>query len=141
MQGVDQCFVSLLQSNSRVFWKKWNLHIGNNINMGNQFEPDNNFCEKLVFAFKDKFIDSKHNDKLYFEFITKYDECIMNGTNESLSFSIEEIEKATGWLNLNNTADCENLTVEHVILAHPSVYVSLKKLFDLCIKHGYCPSI
>ena len=97
--------------------------------------------KKLVFAFKDKFIDSKHNDKLYFEFITKYDECIMNGTNESLFFSIEEIEKATGWLNLNNTADCENLTAELVILAHPSVYVSLKKLFELCIKHGYYPSI
>ena len=65
----------------------------------------------------------------------------MSGINESLSFSIEEIEKATVSLNLNKAADCENFTAEHVIFAHPSVYVCLKELFDLCIKHGYCLSI
>ena len=58
MLGVGQCFVSLLKSDSKVFWKKWNVDTGNNINMDNQSEPDNNFCEKLASAFKDKFIDS-----------------------------------------------------------------------------------
>ena len=79
MQDVGQCFASLLQSNSKVFWKKWNVHTRNNINMGNQSEHDNNFYEKLASDFRDKFIDLKHNDKLYSEFITKYDECIMSG--------------------------------------------------------------
>ena len=65
----------------------------------------------------------------------------MSGINESLSFSIEENEKATVSLNLNKTADCENLTAEHVIFAHPSVSVCLKELFDLCIRHDYCSSI
>ena len=141
MLGVGQCFASLLHSNSKVFWTNWNVHTGNNINMGNQSEPDNNFYEKLASVFKDKFIDSKKKDKLYSEFITKYDECIMSGINESLSFSTEGIEKTTGSLNLCKTADCENLTAEHVIFAHPSDYVCLKESFDLCIKHGYCPSI
>ena len=89
---------------------------------------------------------SSHNvstlsDKQCCEFLTKYDECIINGINESLSFSVEEIEKATVSLNLNKTANCENFTAEHVIFAHPSVYVCLKVLLYLCIKHGYCPSI
>ena len=28
-----------------------------------------------------------------------------------------------------------------MIFAHPSVYVCFKELFDLCINHGYFPSI
>ena len=62
---------------------------------------------------------SSHNvstlsDKQCCEFLTKYDECIINGINESLSFSVEEIEKATVSLNLNKTADKKPL---HVIYA------------------------
>ena len=99
------------------------------------------FVKNYHLPLKINLLIQKKNGKLYSEFITKYNECIMSGINESLSFSTEGIEKTTGSLNLCKTADCENLTAEHVIFAHPSDYVCLKESFDLCIKHGYCPSI
>ena len=52
-------------------------------------------------------------------------------------FNVEYIKKYCNELKLNKVSDF-NFSVEHV-LSHPIIYMHLKTLFDLIIKHGHIP--
>jgi hypothetical protein len=56
-------------------------------------------------------------------------------------FSVEEIDTAVrNNLKLGKAAGIDNIVVEHIIYAHPSIIYHLTKVFNLMIIHGYAPN-
>ena len=63
-----------------------------------------------------------------------------NDNNKVLMhFSIEEIEKGVNDLNLRRAGDRNDLSIEHVVCAHPIIYHHLYALFAIIIKRGHVP--
>ena len=90
-----------------------------------------------------KYVDSKENRDLFKEFMYNYDlmgkEFVYDNDKELMHFIIEEIEKGINDLNLRRAGDRNNLSIEHVIYAHPIIYHYLCALFAIIIKHGHVP--
>jgi hypothetical protein len=55
-------------------------------------------------------------------------------------FNVEDIESCANELHLKKARDRNELTIEHIIFAHPLIYCHLKHLFMLIFKHGHVPS-
>ena len=51
----------------------------------------------------------------------------------------KEIEKGVNDLNSRRAGDRNDLSIEHVIYAHPIIYHHLCALFAIIIKHGHVP--
>ena len=99
-------------------------------------------ANRLVNEFSKKFIDSR-NDSLVLldDFLKKYEKVAFNFKKENNhkweEFTVFEIEWAAKDFNLKRTGDKNGLEVEHVIISHPIIYVHLKLLLNLILKHRY----
>ena len=100
-------------------------------------------ANELLQNFSKKFVDSKNCLKLFEEFINKYEVSgnLYRNSHECMTnFKIEEIEIAAYQLHKNRAKDKNNVSVEHIVFAHPIVYYHLSKLFELISKHGLVPN-
>ena len=52
---------------------------------------------------------------------------------------LHTLRKCAPELHINRAHDRNELTVEHIINAHPIIYCHLKNLSYLIIQHGYVP--
>jgi hypothetical protein len=131
---------NLLYANDNTFWRSWRrCRNGKSLNVS-----DIGMSRKLLDNFCKKYVDSMDNVLLFQEFMTKYGK-MTQGNNVDMNvilddFSVEEIECCVGQLHLGRSRDRNELTVEHIINAHPIVYSHLKNLFCLIVKHGHVPS-
>ena len=66
-------------------------------------------------------------------------ECANVNDKVLMHFLIEEIEKGVNDLNLRRAGDRNDLSIEHVIYAHPIIYHHFCALFAIIIKHGHVP--
>ena len=135
---------TLLENKDVRFWREWRKIKARSSSCNNSSSNDHKMANRLVNEFSKKFIDSRNNKILLDEFLKKYDELAFNFNKENNSkwdeFSVYEIERAVNDLNLKRTGDKNGLEVEHVLNSHPIIYVHLKLLFNLILKHGYVPS-
>ena len=102
-------------------------------------------ADGLLNNFSKKYVDSKENIDLFKEFMYNYDfmgqEYANDNDNDKVltHFSIEEIEKEINDLNLRRAGDRNDLSIEHVIYAHPIIYHHLCALFAIIMKYGHVP--
>lgn len=130
---------SLLECNDSKFWKKWkritcvNKSRVNDVKLGND----------LLHSFENKYVNSIDNVLLFEEFLSKYENLMENSTCDDINnvnvLDVEYIEKCARELLVNRACDGNELTVEHIINAHPIIYCHLKNLFHLIIQHGHVP--
>ena len=112
-------------------------------NNNNSISSDSKMANRLVNEFSKKFIDSRNDKVLLNDFLKKYEKLAFNFNKENNykweEFTVYEIEKAAKDLNLKRARDKNGLKIEHVVNFHPIIYVHLKLLFDLILKHSYAP--
>ena len=56
-----------------------------------------------------------------------------------IKFGVEEIEKAVNSLNKSQACDYNGLNLYNILYAHPTIYVSLKKLFNIMLQFSIVP--
>lgn len=56
-----------------------------------------------------------------------------------LSFSTEDVDLAVQKIPANCSPGLDNISIEHLRLAHPSVIIILKSIFNLCLRTGFLP--
>ena len=54
-------------------------------------------------------------------------------------FTVLEIEEAVNSLNKSQAYDCNGLNLYNILYAHPAIYVSLKKLFNIMLQFSIIP--
>ena len=133
---------SLLNNNDVNFWKQWKKVKKKSQNV-KTVNANIQLADGLLNNFSKKYVDSKENTDLFKEFIYNYDLLGIEYANDSnkvlMHFSIEEIEKGVNDLNLRRAGDRNDLSIEHVIYAHPIIYHHLYALFAIIIKYGHAP--
>ncbi len=131
---------NLLEHKDSWFWKKWKNF--NNCRDGGMH--DDKLANGLLHNFNKKFVNSSDNTLLVNEFLKKYEDLAYisgsDGSNTSCDFSIEFIENCVKELHLKRAADCNELTVENIVYAHPIIYCHLKNLFESIFQHGHVPA-
>ena len=74
------------------------------------------------------------------EFLKKFKNYSLDDNNYGkMLFSINDIEDAIKKLKKGKAAGEDNVSVEHVIFAHPCLIASLKILFNLMFTYGFVP--
>jgi hypothetical protein len=121
------------KSNMTGFWKNWNRYKNDVIPMVTSVKAQN-----FADVFKDNFIESADNKSIVNDFIERYLSHDRNNTSLTL-LHVDQIEKSCKSLRVSNCMDCNDLTVRHLLFAHPSVFYWLKKLFNSMLAHGYVP--
>ena len=132
----------LLDSNDCNFWKHWRK-----TKCKQKVIRDSNETEKLanglVHNFGKKYIESKNDKCLFDEFCGKYEEAAvqysLSDVSDLGSINVEEVENSALELNTKRAGDLNGLSIEHVLFAHPLIYVHLSMLFSLIVKHGHVP--
>ena len=56
-----------------------------------------------------------------------------------IKFGVEEIEKAVNSINKSQACDYNGLNLYNILYAHPTIYVSLKKLFNIMLQFSIVP--
>jgi hypothetical protein len=132
----------LLNQNNNCFWKQWNrlkhMHKVNNDSKENKQVSDN-----LLKSFEKKYVDSREDKNLMNDFLCRYEEMIekYNNVKEKsiVELTVEEIERCAQSLHLRKSRDRNELCIEHVVYAHPIIYMNLSNLFMMILKHGHVP--
>ena len=80
---------------------------------------------------------------MFDEFCGKYEEAAvqysLSDVSDLGSINVEEVENSALELNTKRTGDLNGLSIEHILFAHPIIYVHLSMLFSLIVKHGHVP--
>ena len=80
---------------------------------------------------------------MFDEFFGKYEEAAVQYSLSDVSnlgsFNVEEVENSALELNTKRPGDLNGLSIEHILFAHPIIYVHLSMLFSLIVKHGHLP--
>ena len=58
---------------------------------------------------------------------------------DSVSVSVEVVEKAVGQLKFGTAAGFDNITAKHIVYAHPVLLSCLSTLFNLMFRLNYVP--
>ena len=78
---------------------------------------------------------------MFDEFCGKYEEAAtqysLSDVSDLGSFNVEEVENSVLELNTKRAGDLNGLSIEHILFAHPIIYVHLSKLFSLIVKHEH----
>ena len=116
---------SLLDNYDVNFWKQWKKVKKQSQNV-KTVNANIQLVDGLFNNFNKKYVDSKENTDLFKEFIYNYDLLGKEYANDNnkvlMHYSIEEIEKGVNDLNLRRAGDRNDLSIEHVIYAHPIIY-------------------
>ena len=132
----------LLDSNDCNFWKHWRK-----TKCKQKVIRDSNETEKLANGFVHNFgkknIEFKDDKLLFDEFCGKYEEAAvqysLSYVSDLGSFNVEEVENSVLELNTKRAGDLNGLSIEHILFAHPIIYMHLSMLFSLIVKHEHVP--
>ena len=96
-------------------------------------------ADQFADSFQNNFIDSHDNKSLVDKFLQNHLNCNVS-KNQSL-LTVSDIINACRPMSLkaSNCLDYNELTVKHILYAHPFVFIWLKKLFNSTLAHGYVP--
>ena len=132
----------LLQKDMNSFWRTWSHKVCNKVT--NVHTIDNKSCDsEIAEIFADKF--KMISDVSCSDNHTWYDGYDMGTKDNALNVSwcytsVEEIDRIVHErMKCGKSAGFDNLTLEHLLHCHPIVYVHLRNLFNLMIKHSYVP--
>ena len=133
---------SLLDNNDVNFWKQWKK-VKNKSQNVKTVNANIKLADGLLNNLSKKYVDFKENANLFKGFMYNYDLTGKEYANDNdkvlMHFNIEEIEKVVNDLNLRRAGYINDLSIEHVMYAHPIIYHNLCVLFVIIIKHGHVP--
>ncbi len=134
---------SLLEKDRNSFWKSWNSKFKKK-SAHASFVGGCNKIENIVEKFRlffsqtcipnNESIHKSHKDKFLQEFDSY---SLIDDVNDLLT--TEMVGAALGKLKKGKAVGVDNVSVEHLIHAHPCLVVSLKILFNLMIINGFVP--
>ena len=134
---------SLSCTKKNNFWKVWKSNFktkdfSNGLNI-NDLQGDKNIADYLAANFTRTCTPNDINKDFefkstYFDTKQKYNE-----NKNELSINAETLTKAVDLINCNKAPGFDNLTVEYIKNAHPSLIIILVKLFTIYIHVGMVP--
>jgi len=140
---TDKLYSTLTQHDSKSVWKIWKKKFCTNVNSsccvdGNLTNTDitNNF--KVVFEKVCSPNSQSFHDKYQREFIDLFNRYAYDDFDHMLN--IEDIEFAVNSVKLGKSPGFDLLMVEHLIHAHPVLFLCLKYLFSMMLYCGYVPN-
>ena len=141
---TDDLADTLDRKDMQGFWKSWNSKFGKNKNNCKIIENCANDLD-IADKFKSYFakacapnnvmVHKQHEQKFVSEY-AKY----VDGDPEDYHISVTDVEAAMGKLKLGKASGADKLSAEHLLYAHPSLYVCLSSLFNLMLQAGYVPN-
>ena len=131
-------------SSKNTFWKIWkgsfnSSNASNNTTVndsGDKFDVANIFAENFQKACTPN--DHPTNDRFkqqYFQNKKNY----ANNFSDFTDITVETVDNAIIKMSLNKASGLDNLSIEHIKYAHPSIVVILSKLFNLFAYCGIVP--
>jgi Reverse transcriptase (RNA-dependent DNA polymerase) len=135
----DELYEHFLSKDMCSFWKTWSAKTSKKILKVTKIDDclnDNDIAE----AFCSKF-ESQADD------IQAFSDDSNRGCNDfdddigQWLVTVEDVESVISNMKLGKAAGIDNLTLEHIIHAHPSIVSHLRNLFNLILKHGYVPNL
>ena len=141
---ADQINASLANNNPSSFWKCWNsnykctnkAYVSPIIN--NQSDPKL-IANSFRSYFSSIYVNSADDPNAVREYVNlatnaSHTENICN------CIDIQDIESAVNQLSMNKAVDPDDLTSEHILYSHPSIFVHMKSLFTIILNHSYVPT-
>ena len=144
MAYTNDLHEALINKQGVSFWKCWRSKFENKTMHVTQVNGlvDNN---EIVYEFQKYFKEVCSNNTVQGNTRLKnlYDSRrpSYHGLQPSydVSFDVELIESIVCNMKRGKAAGIDDITVEHLQYCHPSIYVSLSKLFNLMIEYGIVP--
>ena len=134
---------NLINSNSRNFWKCWNgcfkkSNGAQNLNV-NGLCDDSAIANYLAEEFKRTCTphDIRKHEEFKFKYISKKAE--KTDLSEHLQISVQNVNEAVNKIESNKAPGFDQVTIEHIINAHPSVTIILTRLFNIMLHTGLIP--
>ena len=134
---------NLFNANSRKFWKCWNgcfkkSNCKQNINV-NGLSEDLAIADYLAEEFKRTC--TPHDLKKHEEFKCKYlsRKTHINTPSKCVQISVRTVDEAVNKIDSNKAPGFDQITIEHIAFAHPSVIIILTRLFNIMINTGFVP--
>ena len=133
---------ALESADRNKFWRIWNANfkkVNTNVTVDQLTESkdvSNALAKNFETAcnpndvFKDKLFKDLYYAKQYKKDDTLCDQFI----------SVEMVDKAIKCVKPKKAAGCDNISIEHILHAHPSVTMLLSILFNAILKLGYVPN-
>jgi hypothetical protein len=144
----DELYFHFLHKRPTEFWKTWNAKFRRNINKNmvlDGCQTDEDIADKFATYFETIFQQPQVVDES-----TVQCEQLSTGNVSSAGrltsselcelISPELVEKCVSKIALGKACGPDNLSVEHVLYAHPSTIIALCRLFKLIILHKYVPT-
>ena len=128
----------LIYSNDCNIWKHWRKTKCKQ-KISRDSNETENLANGLIHNFGKKYIESKNDKCLFDEFCGKYEEAAvqysLSDVSDLGSINVEEVENSALELSTKRAGDLNGLSIEHILFAHPIIYVHLSMLFSLIVKH------
>ena len=139
----DELSEALMYKNKNNFWKSWNSKFRKK-NKNNKMVGGYNNDDDIAQVFKEYFShtctpnnESVHN-AYKDDFLKNFEKYSIYEERNDL-FTIENIENAVYKLKKGKAAGSDNVTVEHLVYAHPCLFACIKILFNLMLTNGVVP--
>jgi len=128
---------NLINSNPRNFWKCWNgcfkkSNYAQNLNV-NGLSEDSAIADYLSEEFRQTC--TPHDVKKHEEFKLKYLTQKADNINvsENIQINVQIVNEAINKIGSNKAPGFDQITIEHITYAHPSVIIILTRLFNIMI--------
>jgi len=139
----DKMQNDLLGCRKQKFWKFWKSYFNSKSNTNkmtvNKCNNDQDIANCLATGFKDACTpnDQKKHEEFKNEYLLKASNCC--DTDSDFEINVENLNKAIYQIENNKASGFDNLSIEHIKFAHPSLVVILFHLLNLFLFTGYVP--
>jgi hypothetical protein len=130
----DELLDGFFKKDFNNFWKTWKRKSGSkciNIQQVAGLRDNQSIADKFAEHFSGvNACITKQNESYIVESSVNMQDCYLN---------IEDVECAIRALKLGKAAGDDNISLEHLVYAHPSIVSHLKRLFYMILCHGHVP--
>ena len=141
----ENLFCSLNSCNTQKFWRLWNANFktnnGRSIYSFEDAHSDPDIANLLANSHKKNCSPSNEflNNKRKLEFSDKKSNYVSSGFFQPIVLTATQIEKAISDISNNTAPGHDSICIEHLKLAHPSVFLILAVIFNIFLYLGEVP--
>ena len=141
----DELYTHFINKRPSEFWKSWNAKFRRNINKNVVIEgcqTDRDIANKFALHFSNVYqqVCNKPNEVLQPDNSIGHSNLNMTFNNVCQYITPELVDTCTVKLKKGKATGPDDLSVEHMVYAHPSLCIAICNLFKLIITHRYVPN-